>query len=214
MNLYLIIDGVTKQVVAICDSKANAEQMVINFIKAEQYRLLRIEEMSLNTDNILPLGAVKVRGRLLGGNVVGLAVEALNLSTTVTDSLLFTVNDKQETWFEGVVNLNQDEIDDEYLGTFKDRVSILGGEPLAKENRNDVINLIAKIKSNYPDKNIWLYTGYTIEELLRDNVDLHNVDYLVDGEYVDSLRDLTLEFRGSSNQHIWKNVNGTWELFR
>ena len=123
MNLYSIIDGVTKQVIAICDSKANAEQMMLNFIKAEQYRLLRIEEMLLNTDNILPLGAVKVRRRLLGGSVVGLAVEALNLSTTVTDSLLFTVNDKQETWFEGVVNLTQDEIDDEYLGTFKDRVS-------------------------------------------------------------------------------------------
>lgn len=123
MNLYLIIDGVTKQVIAICDSKANAEQMMLNFIKAEQYRLLRIEEMLLNTDNILPLGVVKVRGRLLGGNVVGLAVEALNLSTTVTDSLLFTVNDKQETWFEGVVNLTQDEIDYEFLGTFKDRVS-------------------------------------------------------------------------------------------
>ena len=123
MNLYLIIDGVTKQVIAICDSKTNAEQMMLNFIKAEQYRLLRIEEMSLNTDNILPLGAAKVRGRLLGGNVVGLAVEALNLSTTVTDSLLFTVNDKQETWFEGVVNLTKDEIDDEFLGTFKDRVS-------------------------------------------------------------------------------------------
>ena len=97
--------------------------MVVNFVKAGQYRLLHVEEMSLNTDNILPLGAVKVRGRLLGGNVIGLAVEALNLSTTVTDSLLFTVNDKQETWFEGVVNLTQDEIDDEYLGAFKDRVS-------------------------------------------------------------------------------------------
>ena len=123
MSLYLLVDSVTKQTIAVCDSKANAEQMVINFIKAGQYRLLHIEEMSLNTDNILPLGAVKVRGRLLGGNVVGLAVEALNLSTTVTDSLLFTVNDKQETWFEGVVNLTKDEIDDEYLGTFKDRVS-------------------------------------------------------------------------------------------
>ena len=123
MNLFVIVDVVTKKIVAICDNKTNAEQMVINFIKAGQYRLLRIEEMSLNTDNILPLGAVKVRGRLLGGNVVGLAVEALNLSTTVTDSLLFTVNDKQETWFEGVVNLTQDEIDDEFLGTFKDRVS-------------------------------------------------------------------------------------------
>ena len=123
MNLFVIVDMVTKKIVAICDNKTNAEQMVINFIKSGQYRLLRIEEMLLNTDNILPLGAVKVRGRLLGGNVVGLAVEALNLSTTVTDSLLFTVNDKQETWFEGVVNLTQDEIDDEFLGTFKDRVS-------------------------------------------------------------------------------------------
>ena len=123
MNLFVIVDMVTKKVVAICDSKANAEQMMLNFIKAGQYRLLRIEEMLLNTDNILPLGAVKVRGRLLGGNVVGLAVEALNLSTTVTDSLLFTVNDKQETWFEGVVNLTQDEIDDEHLGSLKDRVS-------------------------------------------------------------------------------------------
>ena len=123
MNLFVIVDMVTKKIVAICDNKTNAEQMVINFIKAGQYRLLRIEEMLLNTDNILPLGAVKVRGRLLGGNVVGLVVEALNLSTTVTDSLVFTVNDKQETWFEGVVNLTKDEIDDEYLGTFKDRVS-------------------------------------------------------------------------------------------
>ena len=123
MNLFVIVDVVTKKIVAICDNKTNAEQMVINFIKAGHYRLLHVEEMSLNTDNILPLGAVKVRGRLLGGNVVGLAVEALNLSTTVTDSLLFTVNDKQETWFEGVVNLTQDEIDDEYLGTFKGRVS-------------------------------------------------------------------------------------------
>ena len=123
MNLYLLVDGVTKKIVAICDNKTNAEQMVINFIKAGQYRLLHIEEMSLNTDNILPLGAVKARGRLLNGEVVNMSIVALNLSTTVTDSLLFTVNDRQETWFEGVVNLTQDEIDDEFLGTFKDRVS-------------------------------------------------------------------------------------------
>lgn len=140
MNLFVIVDMVTKKIVAICDNKTNAEQMVINFIKAEQYRLLRIKEMSLNTDNILPLGAVKVRGRLLGGNVVGLAVEALNLSTTVTDSLLFTVNDKQETWFEGVVNLTQDEIDDEYLGTFKDRVSawVIDEYKVRLENDNNI----------------------------------------------------------------------------
>lgn len=123
-----------------------------------------------------------------------------------------------ETWgFDGGFEFTSD-IEQKFISfasrTFIHRVSILGGEPLAKENRNDVVNFIAKIKSNHPDKNIWLYTGYTIDELLSDNVDLHNVDYLVDGEYVDSLRDLTLEFRGSSNQHIWKNVNGTWELFK
>lgn len=124
----------------------------------------------------------------------------------------------RETWdFDGGFEFTSD-IEQKFISfasrTFIHRVSILGGEPLAKENRNDVVNLIAKIKSNHPDKNIWLYTGYTIDELLSDNVDLHNIDYLVDGEYVDSLRDLTLEFRGSSNQHIWKNVNGTWELFK
>ena len=124
----------------------------------------------------------------------------------------------QETWdFGGGFEFTAD-IEQKFISfasrTFIHRVSILGGEPLAKENRNDVVNLIAKIKSNHPDKNIWLYTGYTIDELLSDNVDLPNIDYLVDGEYVDSLRDLTLEFRGSSNQHIWKNVNGKWELFR
>lgn len=123
MNLFVIVDMVTKKIVAICDNKTNAEQMVINFIKVGQYRLLRIEEMLLNTDTILPLGAVKARGRLLNGEVVNMSIVALNLSTTVTDSLLFTVNDKQETWFEGVVNLTRDEIDDEYLGAFKDRVS-------------------------------------------------------------------------------------------
>ena len=123
MNLFVIVDMVTKKIVAICDNKTNAEQMVINFIKAGQYRLLHIEEMLLNTDTILPLGAVKARGRLLNGEVVNMSIVALNLSTTVTDSLLFTVNDRQETWFEGVVNLTKDEIDDEHLGTLKDRVS-------------------------------------------------------------------------------------------
>lgn len=124
----------------------------------------------------------------------------------------------QETWdFNGGFEYTLD-IEQRFLSlvsrAFIHRVSILGGEPLAEENRDDIINLIAKIKHNYPNKNIWLYTGYTIEDLLKDNVDLRNIDYLVDGEYVDSLRDLTLEFRGSSNQHIWKNVSGTWELFK
>ena len=97
---------------------------------------------------------------------------------------------------------------------YVDGITFSGGDPMSTFNRDCILAFADEIKSKLPDKNIWLYTGYTIDELLSDNVDLHNIDYLVDGEYVDSLRDLTLEFRGSSNQHIWKNVNGTWELFR
>lgn len=123
MSLYLIIDEVTKKVVVICDDRDNAQQMIDNFIKTQQYRMLRIREMPLNTDKILPLGAVKARGRLFNGDLVKLSIGALNLSTTVNDSLIFTVNDRNETWCEAVVNLTADEIADEYLGDVKDRIT-------------------------------------------------------------------------------------------
>ena len=97
---------------------------------------------------------------------------------------------------------------------YVDGITFSGGDPMATFNRDCILAFANDIKLMLPNKNIWLYTGYTIEDLLKDNVDLRNIDYLVDGEYVDSLRDLTLAFRGSSNQHIWKNVNGTWELFK
>ena len=77
-----------------------------------------------------------------------------------------------------------------------DRVSILGGEPLAEENYSDVLNLCKKIK-----KPIWLYSGFTFEEI-KDKEILNYVDILVDGRYVDELRNLNLAFRGSSNQRI------------
>ena len=99
------------------------------------------------------------------------------------------------------------------------RISILGGEPLADKNVFDVFNLIAKLKVKFPDKNIWLYTGYTWNQIfypiVTDDLNLERdqiIDYrrravelcdiLVDGRYVDELRDLTLKFRGSSNQRV------------
>lgn len=81
-----------------------------------------------------------------------------------------------------------------------ERVSFLGGEPLANENYDTILNLAKKIG----DKKKWCYTGYTLEELKTNGKDeiLKYIDVLVDGRYVDELRDLNLEFRGSSNQRI------------
>lgn len=81
------------------------------------------------------------------------------------------------------------------------RVSFLGGEPLANENAAQVLRLISIIKRLYPDKKIWVYSG-NIFENLRTTYDLSQIDYIVDGLYMDNLRDVTLAFRGSLNQRI------------
>lgn len=96
------------------------------------------------------------------------------------------------------------------------RVSLLGGSPLAEENVSAVLKLIEEIKIRFPDKKIWLYTGYKYEDIVRskafytdgDYIEflrkmvLQYVDYLVDGQYVDELQDFSLKFRGSKNQRI------------
>ncbi|MCD8210166.1 MAG: anaerobic ribonucleoside-triphosphate reductase activating protein [Prevotella sp.] len=86
-------------------------------------------------------------------------------------------------------------------------LSILGGEPLAPQNRADVATIIEVIKEVYPDIKIWLWTGYTIEEL-RNMQDLH-IDYIlntlnviVDGPYIEAERDLSLPHAGSRNQRV------------
>lgn len=86
-------------------------------------------------------------------------------------------------------------------------LSILGGEPLADENLADVLNLIGWCKLDYPDLKIYLWTGYTIEELeARDDEDvnkiLKNITCLIEGRYEQDKRDTTLPLRGSSNQRI------------
>lgn len=95
------------------------------------------------------------------------------------------------------------------------RISILGGEPLARENVEEVYYLILKIREKYPSKNIWLYTGYTLEEIFSqtstDNISSEqqfriaiakSCDVMVDGRYLDALRDPKLHYRGSSNQRL------------
>ena len=81
----------------------------------------------------------------------------------------------------------------------------MGGEPLADENIEDVLNLINKIRLLLPDKTIWLYSGCTFEQCIEHAIRKEIVskcDILVDGRYIDSQRDTTLFWRGSANQRV------------
>lgn len=86
-------------------------------------------------------------------------------------------------------------------------LSILGGEPLCKENIELVNNIINDIKNVYPNILIYCWTGYTFEELIKNNTirkTLSNIDILIDGKFILEQRDITLKLRGSKNQRIIK----------
>ena len=86
-------------------------------------------------------------------------------------------------------------------------LSLLGGEPMEIENVTELLPLCEYLKSTYTNKDIWCYTGYTYEELLnRNNIAtkeiLKYIDILVDGDFQIDKKNLSLKFRGSSNQRI------------
>lgn len=91
-------------------------------------------------------------------------------------------------------------------------LTVLGGEPFEPENQATIVGLLKRVKEEYPDKNIWVYSGYLFEELegkipslarceVTDEM-LSYIDILVDGEFVEAKKDISLHFRGSSNQRI------------
>ena len=87
--------------------------------------------------------------------------------------------------------------------------SVLGGEPLCEENLDFVLKIVDSVRIAYPNIKIYIWTGYTYQELLdrQDNrIDeiLNKSNYLIDGRYEEELRDTTLLLRGSSNQKIIK----------
>lgn len=90
-------------------------------------------------------------------------------------------------------------------------LTLLGGEPFEVENQRALLPFVREVKEKYPQKTIWSYTGYTLEEdLLSDgsvrcectNELLQLVDVLVDGEFVEEQKDISLKFRGSANQRV------------
>lgn len=90
-------------------------------------------------------------------------------------------------------------------------LSLLGGEPFEPQNQEVLVMLLRKVKERYPEKTIWCYSGYLFDKELQQESRarcevtdemLSMLDVLVDGRFVESQKDLTLVFRGSSNQRI------------
>lgn len=82
-------------------------------------------------------------------------------------------------------------------------LSILGGDPMEPENVDIVTSFCSIVKDEYPNKTIWLYTGYKYEDIAEKYPDLLKfIDVMVDGPFIEELKDISLTFRGSSNQRI------------
>ncbi len=90
-------------------------------------------------------------------------------------------------------------------------LTILGGEPMEPENQPGVLELVKKVREKLPQKTIWIYTGFTLEELMGDSrgncgettkAILREIDVLVDGRFREEKKNLRIRFRGSENQRI------------
>lgn len=90
-------------------------------------------------------------------------------------------------------------------------LTVLGGEPFEPENQPEVARLLRRVKETYPDKDIWCYSGYLYDEDMQKGGSVYTdvteemlacIDVLVDGEFVEELKDITLLFRGSRNQRL------------
>ena len=111
-----------------------------------------------------------------------------------------------ETWdFEGGKEFNNETIDDVLNlcdQSYIKGLSILGGEPLHPRNIEATTKLAKAFKDKYPNKNIWVWSGFKFDEDLKDKEVLNYIDVLVDGRYSDELHDPTLKWKGSSNQRV------------
>lgn len=120
-----------------------------------------------------------------------------------------------ETWNFNYGNLfTQQEIDKIIISTepsYVDGLTLLGGEPFEPENQLALIDLLKQFRNKLPQKNVWCYTGFSfVNDLLpkyqnnQENIMelLNHIDVLVDGRFIEELKNSSLLFRGSSNQNI------------
>lgn len=109
----------------------------------------------------------------------------------------------------------KEEIFNELSKDYISGITFSGGDPLHENNLDEVLKLIKQIRISFPEKTIWLYTGYSYSKIFRGQLSclsqeglnnfkrreiIKQCDVLVDGEYIDEQRDITLKWRGSKNQ--------------
>ena len=121
-----------------------------------------------------------------------------------------------ETWDFGYGKEFTKETEDEILKSLEpyyvNGLTLLGGEPFEPKNQPTLVELLRRVRKEYPDKNVWCFTGFTLDgELTKEGAYprteltdemLSLIDVLVDGRFVNSLKDISLRFRGSSNQRV------------
>ena len=108
--------------------------------------------------------------------------------------------------------IQENEIIEACKKSFISGLTILGGEPFEEENQTALLPFIERFKQECPDKNLWMYTGYVLDNDLQEgqrkflpnitNKILEQVDVLIDGPFILEQKDLTLPFRGSKNQRL------------
>lgn len=119
-----------------------------------------------------------------------------------------------ETWDFNYGDLFTKETEDEILEALKpdyiNGLTLLGGEPFEPQNQRVLVEFLKRVKKEFPQKTIWCYSGYVYEELtgmsrakceVTDEM-LSMIDVLVDGEFIQEKRNISLQFRGSENQRI------------
>lgn len=119
-----------------------------------------------------------------------------------------------ETWNfdygERYTKETEDEIIESLRPDYVDGITLLGGEPFEPENQRELVKLLRRIKKELPQKTVWSFSGFTYEELTGNsravcevtNEMLSMLDVLVDGEFVEAKRNISLRFRGSENQRL------------
>ena len=121
----------------------------------------------------------------------------------------------KETWDFGYGKPYTKETEDEIIRllapSYIQGLTLLGGEPFEPENQEELAGLLKRVRETYPDKDIWCYTGYLYDVDLSKGGKVYTevtegmlsyIDVLVDGEFIEEEKDVTLVFRGSRNQRI------------
>ena len=106
-----------------------------------------------------------------------------------------------EPFDESALNRIRKHLNHDYI----DGITLTGGDPLHPANTKDIYKLICTIKEEFPDKTIWLYTGYVIEEIIDDSVVsaiIDKIDVLVDGRFEIDKADANYPWAGSTNQRV------------